>query len=224
MKPQADRAKLYEYSDGSRFKGKTAVEIFTEIEQNNTWTETESVSGIGSSLVQTKEIIDKLPNIFENFGIKVLLDIPCGDFNWMRNADLSQIYYTGGDIVQKIVDANNARHKRPNLRFIAIDLIADPLPASDLIFCRDCLVHLSFHDIFKALANIKKSNAAYLMMTTFPEEEVNKDIQTGGWRPLNLEKGPFFFPKPVYLLNEKCSEMNGAFSDKSLGLWRIKDL
>lgn len=224
MKPLANRAKLYGYSDGSRFKGKTAVEIFTEIEQNNTWTERESVSGIGSSLVQTKEIIDKLPNVFENFGIKVLFDIPCGDFNWMRNLDLSQMDYTGGDVVQKIVDANNARYKRHNIRFIQIDIMTDSLPGSDLIFCRDCLVHLSFYHIFEALANIKKSNPTYLMATTFPEEKVNNDIQTGGWRPLNLQKKPFFFPKPAYLLNEKCTEMDGAFSDKSLGLWRIEDI
>jgi hypothetical protein len=47
---------------------------------------------------------------------------------------------------------------------------------------------------------------------------------TGDWRPLNLERPPFNFPPPAELLAEGCTEAEGRFLDKCLGLWAIKDL
>jgi hypothetical protein len=100
----------------------------------------------------------------------------------------------------------------------------DPLPEADLLLCRDCLVHLSFADIGRALSNVLRSGLPYLLTTTFPECEVNEDIVTGDWRPLNLELEPFGFPPPSELLNERCSEAGGLFADKSLGLWQLAEL
>ncbi len=219
-----DRSNLYEYADGSRFAGKSTEKIFNEITENNVWVENESVSGIGSSLIQAAEIIKKLPGIFENFQIKSLFDVPCGDFNWFQKIDLSKMRYLGGDIVQDLIERNDKKIKKNNINFIHFNLLEDEFDAFDMIFCRDCLVHLSFKDIFKAITNIKKNNSTYLMTTTFPDQESNKDIQTGGWRPLNLEWNPFKFPKPIFILNEKCTEKNGVFQDKSLGLWKVADL
>jgi hypothetical protein len=85
-------------------------------------------------------------------------------------------------------------------------------------------VHLSFADIHRALSNVRRSRITYLVTTTFPGCEVNEDIVTGDWRPLNLELEPFGFPGPSELLNEGCSEAGGLFADKSLGLWRVADL
>ena len=219
-----DRSDLYDYSNGEQFKGKSTTEIFTTIADQNYWVEEESVSGFGSSKAQTAEIIRLLPEVFQQFSIHTLLDAPCGDFNWMKGVDLTGIDYTGADIVAKIVNNNNLRYSKENIKFTRLDLLKDDLGAYDLLFCRDCLVHLSFADIQTALNNIKESSITYLMTTTFPEQDKNKDIQTGGWRPLDLEKAPFNFPPPIYLLNEKCSEQNGIFQDKSLGLWEVRNL
>ncbi|MFN7119827.1 MAG: hypothetical protein ACK4TA_23740, partial [Saprospiraceae bacterium] len=60
---QENRAHLYNYADGAAFEGKSTEEIFTEISRTNTWLESESISGIGSSLQQTAEIITHLPDI-----------------------------------------------------------------------------------------------------------------------------------------------------------------
>jgi hypothetical protein len=94
----------------------------------------------------------------------------------------------------------------------------------DAIFCRDSLVHFSYEMIFEALENIKRSGAKYLMTTHFVDQNENKDIITGGWRPLNLTMAPFNFPDPVEVINEKCTEMDGAFSDKSIGVWSVAEL
>jgi len=218
------RADLYSYSEGDKFKGKSTKEIFSDIEKNNTWLEKESVSGIGSSLIQTKEIIIKLPSILKELNINTIFDIPCGDFNWFKNINLSKMIYLGGDIVENIVTRNNQFFGKSNVSFINFNLIEDKIDLFDLIFCRDCLVHFSIEDILRTIKNVKNSKSKYLITTTFPDEDNNTNIQTGGWRPINLEKAPFNFPEPKYLLNEKCTEMDDVFKDKSLGVWEIKKI
>ncbi len=219
-----DRSKLYSYSNGNKFIGKSAEEIFTEIERENIWQESESVSGIGSTLVQTKKIIEEIPKVIDKLKVKTVFDIPCGDFNWFQKINLSSVVYLGGDIVQEIIAQNNQKYKKDNIAFIHFNLLEDIHKPVDLVFCRDCLVHFSIPDIYKALRNIRESSSKYLMTTTFPGEENNMDIVTGGWRPLNFEKAPFNFPKPELVINENCTEKDGAFGDKSLGVWEIKDL
>lgn len=80
-------------------KKQIADEVFSDIFKSNDWNNDESVSGVGSSLSNTKTIIIKLPLLFEKYQIKSVLDAPCGDFNWMQNVNKSRINYIGGDIV-----------------------------------------------------------------------------------------------------------------------------
>jgi hypothetical protein len=219
------REQLYDYADGEAHKGKTVSEIFNDIYQNRLWDVEErqtSVSGIGSTLAQTGEIIRQLPLIIKQSGVRSLLDVPCGDFFWMRQVDLDGVHYTGADIVAGLVKTNQEQFANENRSFLQLDLIKDIPPRHDLVFCRDCLVHLSFEHIFAALRNIAASGATWLMTTTFTRHDDNQDIPTGGWRPLNFEKAPFHFPPPVLMLDEKCTEMDGAFNDKSLGLWKLE--
>ncbi|MBM4069886.1 MAG: class I SAM-dependent methyltransferase [Planctomycetes bacterium] len=201
----------------------SAAEIFTDIYERNGWRGKESVSGTGSDPEQTRRLIAVLPELFRDFGIRSILDAPCGDFSWMRHVDLGNIAYLGGDIVDDLIVRNQA-HAREGVAFRRIDLLNDVLPAVDLILCRDCLVHFSFEYIFQALANLCASNATYLLTTTFPLWRRNRVIQTGQFRPLNLELAPFRLPPPLRRLEEGCTEARGRYADKSLGLWRIADI
>jgi hypothetical protein len=110
------------------------------------------------------------------------------------------------------------------VHFYKRNLIIDKLQKVDLVLCRDCLVHLSFTDIFSALNNIIDSGATYLLTTTFTSRSENRNITTGQWRTLNLEIPPFSFPSPLKIINERCTEGDGVYADKSLGLWRIEDI
>ena len=69
----------------------------------NHWGGKDFLSGSGSNLIQTKTINQELPKIFLEFNIITVLDIPCGDFYWMRVLDLRNIKYLGADIVREIV-------------------------------------------------------------------------------------------------------------------------
>jgi hypothetical protein len=155
---------------------------------------------------------------------RVLLDIPCGDFNWFSEIADSVANYIGGDIVPEIVARNRKLFAAPNRTFLDLDLTLGPLPKSDFIFCRDCLVHLSSANVLKALANIRRSGASFLATTTFFDLAGNIDIQDGDWRPLNFTRPPFSFPPPFRLIVEGCTEEGDAYADKSIGVWRISDL
>lgn len=196
-------------------------DIFTKIYTANAWNDPHSHSGTGSNLVQTKTIRQEIPLLCKKLGIRTFLDAPCGDFYWMKEVDLDIEHYIGIDIVPNIIEDNKRSYETSNCTFIHLDILKNVLPCADIILCRDCLVHFSFADIFLAIKNFKKSNATYLLTTTFPGEHYNNDIKTGDWRPLNLEKPPFNFPKPL-LISESCTEQGGA--TKSLGLWLLDDL
>jgi SAM-dependent methyltransferase len=211
---------LYEYW----MKFRTTEAIFTDIYERKGWNGKNSVSGPGSDISQTRIVVNELPILFKEFKISTILDIPCGDFYWMKDVDLTGIDYLGADIVKSLVQNNREKYTRYGLQFVHLDLINDQLPKVDLVFCRDCLVHFSFGDVLLALENICNSKSHYLLTTTFTDRKENLDIMTGQWRPLNLELAPFQLPKPLKILPEGCTEVNGFFKDKALGLWNIEDI
>jgi len=98
------------------------------------------------------------------------------------------------------------------------------LPCADAILCRDCLVHLSFANIAKAVANFRTSGATWLPTTYFTGWDANVDCADGDWRALNLTRAPFGWPAPVEMIDEGCIEGDGAWADKVIGVWRLADL
>ena len=199
------------------------LRAFREAYHSNLWGG-RSRSGPGSTADQTAAVAAALPPLCDRLGVARLLDVPCGDFSWMARVELPGVEYVGGDIVPEIVETNRRHHSRPGRAFRELDLTRSELPAADLLLCRDCLVHLSHADVDAALANISGSDIRWLLTTTFPAESENVDIVTGDWRPIDLTKPPFDLPPPIELLNEGCTEQDGAFTDKSLGLWAVSSI
>jgi hypothetical protein len=202
--------------------------VFAYIHANNVWNSRESVSGSGSTLEQTRVLRRRLPELLKKLRVDSVLDIPCGDFHWLREVDLGVPDYLGADVVTALVEANQARFAmmQPGrwVRFAKLDLLASALPRADLILCRDCLVHFANRHVRRALAQIRQSGATYLLTTTFPGRTNDRDIVTGAWRPLNLEASPFCLPPPILHINEETSEEGGRYADKALALWRLSDL
>ncbi|NJD24008.1 MAG: glycosyltransferase [Betaproteobacteria bacterium] len=195
---------------------------FVKIYEQNEFNGTESRSGGGSTLYQTRIIREELPALFRELGVKRVLDVPCGDWNWMKYVDLNGIDYTGGDVVDAIVQRDILKHETASVHFECLNIITGTLPKSDLIICRDCLVHLSFADGMAALQRFRESGATWLLTTTFVDRQSNEDLYEGHiWRPLNLELAPYNLPKADSYINEGCTEGDGLFADKCLALWRL---
>jgi SAM-dependent methyltransferase len=163
-----------------------------------------------------------LPGLLEGLCVRSLLDAPCGDASWINHADLGT-RYVGVDIVAALIENLRAAAAAGKIKgeYHLADITRDPLPRCDAILCRDCLVHLSFANIERAVANFRTSGAVWLIATTFPEWQSNSDCEDGDWRALNFELKPFDLGPPVELLNENCLEAGGGWRDKSLGVWRL---
>lgn len=198
-------------------------ERFQYIFDKNVWSNNESRSGDGSTAAATEAIRRDLPNLLAEVEARTLLDAPCGDFQWLSEVELG-VQYIGADIVEGLVNRNQQRYGRADRRFLQLDLTRDALPASDVVLCRDCLVHLSYSNVQRVLGQIVESGTKWLLTTSFLEVEENTDIADGDWRPLNLRVAPFHFGMPERVLVEKCEEGGGAYRDKALCLWRTTDI
>jgi hypothetical protein len=210
----------------AEFEGLSQQDLFTRIWRTNLWGAATSASGLGSEDAATATLRRELPQLFRRLKIETLLDLPCGDFGWMRRIDLGLRQYLGGDIVAELVAENSRRYATADGRisFTHFDLLQDRLPAMDAILCRDCLVHLSFANVDRALQRFRSSGSRLLIATTFTDHDRNDDAVDGDWRMLNLERPPFHLPPPLALLNEGCTEGGGAYADKSLGVWSLAGL
>ena len=195
------------------------IDIFLDIYNTNFWRDQESRSGTGSSIQKTRKLAELLPFLLKKFEIKSILDLPCGDFNWMKTVDLAGIEYIGADLVPEIIQDN--RIKYPEFEFVELDIIEGKLPDVDLVFIRDCLVHFPNKIVTKTLFNICMSDCKYVLTTTFPDHVNTNDIEMGKWRALNLEAEPFNLPKPVFIINEG---LVGDAYDKSMALWTVEDI
>ncbi len=202
------------------------ADVFTRIYESNLWRDNENKSGSVSTLSSTEKLREKLQQILSDFGISSIGDLACGDFNWMCHMDLTGVKYTGIDVVEAMISANNEKHANENTSFATADLISDPIDQYDLVVLRDVLVHLTMEDAYCILQNILDSGSRYLLTTSFTGDRDNIDLKYSGekWRTVSLNKNPFNFPEPLWVINEGCAEGDGQYTDKSMLLFEISKL
>jgi SAM-dependent methyltransferase len=204
-------------------RSRSDKEIFTDVYQNNLWKAQESRSGPRSELAYTATIRKELPILVAQLGASSILDIPCGDFNWLQGVNFGTCKYIGADIVEELVNRNNQHYANKGRKFIKLNIVNDELPTVDLILCRDLFVHLPYADIINALNNIRKSRSKYLLTTSHLLTTRNHDILVGQWRPLNLLIRPFSFPSPTRIIYEDVLD-GETNTGKTLSLWEISDI
>jgi len=200
--------------------------VFNWIYKNKHWAPEDGIplSGPGSTLESTQTLRLMLPVIIKAVGAKSILDAGCGDFTWMQSTNIDVEQYIGADIAESVIKENQETYTNEVCSFCCLDIVKDPLPKVDIIFCRDCLAHLSNEDIVTALKNFKKSGAKYLLTSTYPKVTINNNIQTGNFRGINLRTYPFNFPVPVIMFEEISAEQDMKRWGKWMALWRLEDI
>lgn len=198
-------------------------------------------NGSGSSDPKTAILVEKLPPLLCKLGVKVILDVGCGEATWMAKVCpiAKVLHYTGVDIVPEVAEANQKIYSgvaESFARFLTLDprTLAMPAPHKtlkadaiddqikttelhyDLVLCRDTLAHLSNQTASKMFASMKATGAKYLLATTYPASR-NSDIDDGKFRPLNLTRIPFAFPEPLEAIVE-------GDQGKTMALWAFADL
>ncbi|KAL3896352.1 MAG: hypothetical protein SGCHY_004125 [Lobulomycetales sp.] len=205
----------------------TAQGAFEKIYQTKAWGDGESLSGVGSYVKYTTNVRKMVSHVIRKYGIKSLLDAPCGDFNWQPMIkDLRNINYTGVDIVPYLI----SRHSRKYLgidgfRFSHWNMAEDILPKGrfDIIMTRDMIQHNSLEDGLKIIRNIEQSGAKYLL-TNFHDNQVgNTNVPPGGYYPINVMLPPFSFPEPIVYVLEGSPDSATGVHRKFMCLFEIKN-
>jgi len=125
-------------------------QAFQTIFEENRWGSSESRSGRGSTLAYTERLRPLLERYLKTLNVEVFLDVPCGDFNWMKYVTLPHgTRYIGGDgdIVIPLVQDLQKNYGTDRYSFNTIDIVEGPLPNADLWLCRDVFFQLPSQDI-----------------------------------------------------------------------------
>ncbi len=135
----------------------------------------ESASGPGSSNTIASVSVDLIESTIKENNITSILDLGCGDWNWMKrlNPLFDDVTYEGWDAGQAIIDLNTERYSDTNITFHRKDIITEDYPDVDLIVCRDVLFHLPIEHGSEVVEKIKNSSAKYLISTSFNDVEQN---------------------------------------------------
>lgn len=163
----------------------------------------ESASGPGSALASAEPTIELLRHVLKVERPRTILDLGCGDWNWMASLGLphpevgAEIRYTGWDSSAELVDDLTQRHGQPGLvDFEVCDITTEPLPVSDLIIARDVLFHLPRH-LSKGLVRRIAESCRLFVSTSFLDVTENADVERylpiegWGFYQINLNRPPF---------------------------------
>ena len=187
-------------------------EIFAKVYRENRWLDSESRSGRGSTIAFTASIREELSRFLQEAGARSMVDLPCGDFNWMRLVRFPDgMDYLGIDIVPELVEQNRERHGAEHVRFELGDVLVDTLPRADVYFCRGLLIHFPNEATEQAIANIRRSGTRTLIATTYPGVRVNPDTRFPDSRRQNLA---------LHLGKPECLLQDGE-PGKYMGVWRL---
>ena len=203
-----------------RVSPKARRSYFAGMYERNIWGDGESRSGSGSNLENTSRLRAELPILLRDLDVRSLLDMPCGDWVWMQDVDLSSITsYIGADVVPYLIESLREQHGGPGREFLVLDALSSPLPPVDAVMVRDLLGHLEHAQVRRLVRNVKRSGARWLLATHYPEVDHNTDVGMGDWRPQNMTLPPYRWPKPHLLLWEHPIDER---QDKTLGVWSLE--
>jgi hypothetical protein len=201
-------------------------------------------SGHGSTRKATLGMRTALPHLLKLLDVRSIIDLPSGDFRYMRELvptfrELG-VQYTGLDIVaslSKALQATFGQHSPATVKFMQFDVATQMLWPADLIICRDLLLHFDPSRAARVLQRIRRSGSKWLLASHHPglSEEASGALRfTAGnafgshWSP-NLEGRPLNMPPPLLAIGLDgtwWSRETGGFATASttqrvMGLWRL---
>jgi hypothetical protein len=174
-------------------------------------------SGFGSDPEHTEQITKELPKFINAYGIKTIIDAPCGEVQYMSEVldQLNNYEYIGIDIVDDLINKNSEVFKfNKRMSWACRNIVESELPIGDFLICRDCLVHLDNTNTKLVAAKFK--NYKYVASTNFPGLETNN----GNWKPINLIIEPYNFGKPYEVIFD--DDFVEGIGEKTLSIWQFR--
>ncbi|HEY1307891.1 MAG TPA: class I SAM-dependent methyltransferase [Vicinamibacterales bacterium] len=169
------------------------TDTFNRIYAEGTWGKDvagRGTSGTGSTLAITREYRAYVEDFIKTHNVKSVVDAGCGDWTFSSAIDWSGADYLGVDIASDVIAAVRARHEKGNIKFQVGD-ITDELPAADLLISKDVLQHLSNKLVHNFIRNnLRKGRYKWVILTN-DRGTTNSDVESGGYRAIDLARPPF---------------------------------
>jgi hypothetical protein len=144
-------------------------------------------------------------------------DFGCGDWQFSKYIDWSNVDYSGFDCVPHIVEKDNRQFASDKIKFFLADKISDVKGQYDLLIVKDVLIHWTNAEILDFFKHLRQTKQFKHVLITVNNDgggkyQTNNDIRTGEFHHLDLRKAPFniteaqeYFiwdndPKTTYLL------------------------
>lgn len=167
--------------------------IFSNIYEKGLWgcnQEGKGFSGDGSTLENAAPYIKFLENFIKYNEIQSVVDVGCGDWTFSQYIDWGKTHYIGIDIVKSVIDSNKAKFTSTNTIFMHGDANFTKMPFADLMISKDVLQHLPNESILLFINQLSKFKHC-LITNDIDHWSVNKPIQAGDYRSIDLTKEPF---------------------------------
>ena len=98
--------------------------------------------------------------------------------------------YKGYDIVKSVISANDKKFSKDNVSFYHSTNI-DEVAAADLLIIKDVLIHWPNKKIQYFIDNILPKFKYALITDGYDKQHLNKDINLGSFRFLDIASAPF---------------------------------
>ncbi len=194
------------------FTSNNPTEIFENIYKHNYW---QFGSGRGSLVENNREYIDFLPRKLQELGVKTVVDIGCGDWQFSRYIDWTPFDYLGVDIVGSVIEENKRNFEKENIKFDVINIFDEheKIPEADVYLLKDVMIHWR-HEQIRQMIPILLEKCKYIITTNCypinqPQTRTIGDIpMVGHFHKLYSKAEPLlsFNAKPIfyYYTKEVC--------------------
>jgi SAM-dependent methyltransferase len=166
---------------------------FNRIYAEGTWGKDvagKGTSGTGSTLEITREYRAYVEDFIRTHNVKSVVDAGCGDWTFSSAINWGQASYLGVDIASDVIAAVRSKHEKGHIKF-QVGNITDELPDAELLISKDVLQHLSNNLVHKFIRNnLRKGKYKWVILTN-DRGNRNYDIESGGYRAIDLAAAPF---------------------------------
>jgi len=147
-------------------------------------------SGTGSTLEITREYRAYIEQFVKTHHVNSVVDAGCGDWRFSRAIDWNNASYLGIDIASDVIASVRNKYEKGRVTFQVGD-ITDELPSADLLISKDVLQHLSNTLVQKFIRNnVRKGKYKWVILTN-DRGSKNYDIDSGGYRAIDVAAPPF---------------------------------
>jgi len=191
---------------------------FTNIYENKIWGDNENnnysgSSGPGSDIENNKKYIELLKNFINEYNIKNIVDLGCGDFRIGKLLyDDLNIIYTGYDTYKKVIDYNITQYPEQKYNFKHLDFFTnkESIVEGDMCILKDVIQHWSLNEIYIFLDYLTESKKFkyILLINCCNQMKDNEDCVIGDWRQLSCNFLPLKKYNAIKIHNYNSKEIS----------------